>query len=179
MKPVKALTDDEFVRQVRRAVEQLPDAPEAWQRAAIGQWPQGSSWSEVVAAGQALVGAVWATLRFDSWSSSGLALGMRSGRSATRHLLFSAEGRDVDLRIAPQHGHYVLNGQILGPDETGRIELLPVGTPSTTARPLAGSLDALGEFRLEGVEPGRYQLRLTLGTATIVVPELDVGEPQR
>jgi len=34
-----------------------------------------------------------------------------------------AMGRDVDLRISPEAGHFVISGQILGPDELGEFRI--------------------------------------------------------
>ena len=173
MKPVEQLTDDEFAHIVHRAVRALPDAPVAWQRAAIGLWPTGATRvTEVVKALGAVIAAV---LTFDSWAMPGLAQGMRSLRSPTRHLLYSAEGRDIDLRISPAGEAFSVSGQILGPDETGRVELSAVD--GGTGASHSGSLDAMGEFRIDPVPPGRYVLTLHLGERPIVVQSLDVGEP--
>ena len=43
----------------------------------------------------------------------------------------------------------------------------------------AAALDALGEFRLEGVRRGAYVLTLRLGDDEIVLPPIDVGERRR
>jgi hypothetical protein len=92
-------------------------------------------------------------------------------------MVFSAMGRDVDLRILPLGGQFVLAGQVLGPDELGRLEL--VAEPSDEA---AGgvdarwtTLDALGEFRLADVAPGRYLLTLHLAGERLLLPPIDVG----
>jgi hypothetical protein len=171
MKPLDPHTDDPFAQQVRRAVHALPDAPAAWQQAAIGLWPAAPG--PLASAGQALVRLVTAVLTFDSWATPGLALGMRSLRSPTRHLLYSAQGRDIDLRITPAAEHFTVNGQILGPDETGHIELVAQGDSHAQG----AALDAMGEFRIDGVRAGRYMLTLHLGDQPIVVQTLDVGEP--
>ncbi len=177
MKPVDPMSDDEFVHLVQRAVA-LPDAPEAMVRAATELWPaaqQASTLKEVAQAGLRIVKAV---LSFDSWAQSPTAMGMRAAASPTRHLLFSAQGRDIDLRISPVADQFALAGQILGPDEAGMVEL--------QAQPQAGSikpelqvvaLDALGEFRLEGVHGGTYRMTLRVGGDAIVLPPINVGEP--
>jgi hypothetical protein len=173
MKPLDPTTDDPFAQQVQRAVRAMPDAPAAWQQAAIGLWPAAPG--PLALAGQALVRLVTAVLTFDSWATPGLALGMRSVRSPTRHLLYSAQGRDIDLRITPAAEHFTVNGQILGPDETGRVELVAQGETPAAGR--GAALDDMGEFRIEGVRAGRYMLTLHLGAEPIVVQALDVGEP--
>jgi hypothetical protein len=177
MKTVEHFTDDEFTQHLRRALRELPDAPTAWQQAAIGLWPAASAlstWSAAAQAAGALVRGVTAALTFDSWASPGLAHGMRSARSPTRHLLYSAQGRDIDLRITAAAEHFLLNGQVLGPDERGRVELVLADTPHAPGH--HGALDDMGEFRLEGVPAGRYVLTLHLGAESVVVPAIDVGE---
>jgi len=116
---------------------------------------------------------VVAVLSFDSWAQPAPALGMRSLKAPTRHLLFSAEGRDIDLRIAPAARAFALTGQILGPDETGSVELAEIGG-GAPARSVA--LDALGEFRIDDLERGRYVVTLRMGGDEIVLPEVDVGD---
>lgn len=179
MKPVENLSDDEFSHLVRRAVRELPDVPEALQQAAIQLWRVATPAAAAGAAAQAVVQAVWrqvvAVLSFDSWASPALAAGMRSGRSPTRHLLFSAQGRDIDLRIAPTAQAFSLAGQILGPDASGVIELITEGGAGHAAR--VTDLDALGEFRIDGLSRGIYRMTLRVGGDEIVMPPLDVGEP--
>ena len=41
------------------------------------------------------------------------------------------------------------------------------------------ALDALGEFRLEGIPRGSYVLTLRLGEDEIVLPPIDLGERRR
>ena len=175
MKPLDALSDDEFAHLAQRAAN-LPDAPSALVRAAIELWPAQPtpSVAEVARSALRLISAV---LSFDSWAQAPLAQGMRAGRSDTRHLLFSAMGRDIDLRISPAAGHFALTGQILGPDETGVIEL--AAHADASAAPSSAhiaSLDELGEFRLDGVHTGTYRLTLRMGGDEIVLAPIDVGE---
>ncbi len=179
MKPVEHLTDDEFAASVHRAVRALPDAPAAWQQASIALWAAsplaaGSTLAQVAQTAQALGRLVRAALSFDSWATPGLAQGMRSMRSPTRHLLYSAQGRDVDLRVTPSAERFALSGQILGPDESGQVELSSLDARATVHR---GSLDSMGEFRLDGVAAGRYALTLHLGHDRIVMEPIEVGEP--
>jgi len=178
MKPLDHLSDDEFADLVQRAVA-LPDAPPALLRAAIGQW-QAKPSPTLQDAARAVLQRVAAALTFDSWAAGSLAMGVRSVPSDTRHLLFSAMGRDIDVRIAPAAGHFALTGQILGPDQSGVIEL--TNTPSEggeAAVAQVASLDELGEFRLEGVRRGSYVVTLRLGDDEIVLPPIDVGERRR
>lgn len=174
MKPVQCLRDDEFVQLVQRAVA-MPDAPSALVRAAIDLWPAAQR-ADFKGVAQAALRLVRAVLSFDSWAQSPLALGVRGGAVETRHLLFSAQGRDIDLRISPLAEHFALAGQILGPDEAGMVELsTPFDPGSATEGARVASLDALGEFRLEGVRGGTYRMTLRMGGDEIVLPPIEVG----
>ena len=184
MKPVHSLSDDEFVHLVQRALA-LPDAPQRLVRAAIGLWPAARP-SALKSMADSALRLVAAALSFDSWSRPATALGMRAGASDTRHLLFSAMGRDIDLRITPAADHYALTGQILGPDDAGRVELAlqpDAGSapPDVLGAPGAriAALDALGEFRLDGVRGGTYRVTLRLGGDEIVLPPIEVGARPR
>jgi hypothetical protein len=169
------LSDDDFSHQVQRAVRALPDAPEALQRAAIALWQQAAPAPSLAAQAQAVWNRLTAVLRFDSWTAPALAAGMRSLRSPIRHLLFAAQGRDIDLRIAPAADRFCLAGQILGPDETGLVLL--AGPDGALEAPREVALDALGEFRIDGVPRGSYRLTLRLGADQIELPPVEVGEP--
>jgi hypothetical protein len=196
MKPLQQLSDEALVQALQQARRELPDAPLAWQQSAMAlfsaQAAPASTASALKDTAAALGRLVRAALTFDSWAAPALAGGMRSLRSPTRHLLYSAEGRDIDLRINPlagsQAGQFSLSGQILGPDETGRIELLALESDGTSdgtsegqgpaaAQGHEGTLDALGEFRIDGVPAGLYRLTLHVGDAPIVVQPLEVGVP--
>jgi hypothetical protein len=175
MKPVDTLSDDEFVHLVQRAVA-LPDAPPELVRAAVSLWSrhEATPLADAARAGLRLVTAV---LSFDSWARPPVALGMRGAAADTRHLLFSAKGRDVDLRISRAADLFALTGQILGPDEAGLVELsAPAGSAPGTFDARTAPLDAMGEFRLEGLHGGTYRLTLRMGGDEIVLPPIDVGD---
>lgn len=175
MKPLKSLTDHEFAEVVRQAAE-LRDAPAALLKSAIALWPAARTAPQETVV-QGIVRRVVAALSFDSWAAAPLAMGMRSVPSATRHLLFSAMGRDIDLRITPGAGHFALTGQVLGPDDAGVVELVAkAGDNILTHDTRMAPLDALGEFRIGGVERGTYLLTLRLGADEIVLPPISVGE---
>ena len=183
MKPIHSLSDEDLGRRLHQAIQALPDAPAGLQRAAVGLWAQRAEASPSVLG--ALVGAalreVKAALTFDSWSAPGMAVSVRSLRSATRHLLYSAEGRDIDLRIASGAESFSMAGQILGPDESGRVELTRIQVGPEGQR--VAELDNMGEFRIEGLGVGTYLLTLRMGEDQIVLPPIEVGpqtgEPQR
>ena len=174
MLPPDDCSDDELLHQLRRAVRELPDAPQALQRAAIGLWPAAPA-ASLLAGAQALLTRVAAVLSFDSWAAPALAPGMRSLRSPTRQLLYSAGGRDIDLRITPESPGFSLAGQVLGPDEMGRVELACLDVDADPAR--LAPLDELGEFRIAGLKPGFYSLTLHAGGQALELPPFDVGEP--
>jgi hypothetical protein len=166
MKPLDQIPDDVFERLLRHAVA-LPDAPPALLHRVRGLWPAASAGGAL----QEAIRHVAALLNFDSWAPPAATAGVRAPRAATRHLLYSAEGRDIDLRIAPTGATFALTGQVLGPDESGEVELAP--TSGATVRRAA--VDALGEFRIEEVGAGDYGVTLRLGGDEIVLPMLRVG----
>jgi hypothetical protein len=190
MKPIEQLSDDEFARLAQLAAC-LPDAPEELVQRAIGLWravPAVPATSAPGLTSQALrtlqsgLRVVAAVLTFDSASRPAPAFGMRAVGGDTRHLLFSARGRDIDLRISPASGRFDLSGQILGPDESGTIELATQAHRLTEdALPMLArrvNLDELGEFRLEGVDGGTVWLTIRMGGDEIVLPPIDVGPGQ-
>jgi hypothetical protein len=166
MKPAEPLTDAELVALLCRAAA-MADAPSKLIQGANSAWP--SAQGPVKAATRLLAAA----LRFDSWAGAPLAFGMRALPADTRHLLFSAMGRDIDLRITPDAQHFALAGQILGPDESGRAELR--APPGGRELERIAAIDELGEFRLDAIECGTYLLTLRLGGDEIVLPPIEVG----
>src|SRR4051812_30258609 len=138
MKPIPALSDDELADLARRA-ESLDDAPEHMIRRAMDLWqaPQ----AQVSDLARHLVNRLKAALTFDSWAAPGLAFGVRNVPSAsdTRQLLFSAQGRDLDIRITPAAHRFEVSGQILGPDLTGSIELLSVTSGESVPQTIASA----------------------------------------
>ncbi len=173
MKPISKLSDAEFEHLARRA-STWPDAPQAWVDRACALFTPASALGQVADAALALVRAV---LSFDSWAPAPAGMAVRSLPSDTRHMVFSAQGRDIDLRIAPAPSHFVVSGQILGPDEAGSIELVaaPDDDASPSSQPRLAVLDELGEFRLDGVPGGRYQLTLHLAGEQVLLPPIEVG----
>lgn len=189
------LSDDELAALAWRATQALPDAPPALRRAAIGLWPaavapRAAPTPPADAAGRGVQGGlagsfaaglhqVLAVLRFDSAAMPALASGMRGAAHETRHLLYSAAGRDVDLRITPQGaGQWRLSGQVLGPDESGQVLLScaegDAGAAGAAAQQQA-ALDEMGEFHLPAVASGAWTLRLALGDECIELPLLTLG----
>jgi hypothetical protein len=164
-------TDADIEHGLRRS-RQLEDAPEHVIQRAIASWqPRRQA---TTAAG--LVERLLAVLTFDSGATSPLAFGMRSAGVATRQMLFSAQGHDVDLRVSPAGGtqadHWLLGGQVLGPEARGVVVLTDVrGQAVAETR-----LDELGEFRLPAIAAGQYTVTLRLGAREIVLPSIFVPQ---
>jgi len=95
-----------------------------------------------------------AVLGFDSGTLTPQAAGLRSAGAAGRQLLFSADGRDVDLRITLGTGGWVVSGQVLGPDAKGRVALTCEGFSAEQA------WNDLAEFHFDGVPAGRCHIVL-------------------
>lgn len=162
MKPEPDLDDDALERRLR-AARGLEDAPPALIQRAIGLW------QAPVTAAPGPLRRLLATLSFDSASTSPLALGLRSGGGpAARQLLFSAEGRDVDLRLVPATTGvplcWTLRGQLLGPDAGATAEL-QVGEHAARV-----ALDELAEFRFDLVPQGECRLTLRSGDWILELP---------
>lgn len=172
--PLLALSDEALLARLPQAAA-LPDAPPAWQARAMAAWPAPAP--SLGERAQALRQRILAALSFDSWAATPLAAGLRSTGSATRQLVFSAEGRDVDLRITPQGAGFSIRGQVLGPDESGTVTLVPEADAADAAQHQC-PLSELGEFHLGSVAPGRYSLHLLLAALEIVLPAFDVGGPK-
>jgi hypothetical protein len=172
MKRVQDLSEEEFAQLVRRAAD-LPDAPEALVRAATNLFSARAS-PTLAETARAVVNRVLAALAFDSWAPAS-ALAVRGVPSETRQMLFSALGRDIDLRITPAPGNFSLTGQVLGPDRAGIIELTSDAGGETATALHTAQLDDLGEFRLHGLQAGRYTLLLRVADADIELPPIDIG----
>jgi len=172
--PLSSLTDEALGAAARRAVRALPDAPADWLQRAIDLVPAPPSLlARVAAAGRRQLAAV---LSVDSWAQPSMALGMRSSAASTHQLLYTADGRDLDLRIVAEGATYAVGGQVLGADVAGEVEL---AVAAGSEPPRVAALDDLGGFRIAGVAGGRYALTLRLAGDEIVLPPLEIGEPPR
>jgi len=158
------------------AALKLPEVPAHLHRAALAAFEQRQpGMAERLHTG---VRRVLAALAFDSWALTPATAGMR-GHAAARQLMYSCDGRDIDLRVQPAAGgpaRWRLLGQVLGRDETGKVLLHPeTGDGSSLAE---ADLDDLGSFDLGTVASGRYQLSLRFAEVTIDLPPFEVG-PER
>lgn len=169
---------DAALEQALRDCRRLEDAPEhVIQRALVAWRPRGAK-----GAARGLLQQVLAALTFDSGAAAPLAFGMRSAGGTLRQLLFSAQGRDVDLRIAPvaaaaaggepDAARWQLSGQVLGPDSAGTVVL------ADAAGQVLGevALSDLGEFRLPAVPAGAYALTLRFAETEVVLPPVQVPQ---
>lgn len=173
MKPIDQLSDDEWLALVRRAIA-MPDAPPHMTQRALEIWRQHRPLQPAPRRQRRWV----AVLSFDSWAISPLAAGMRALPSEVRQLLFSAQGRDIDLRVAPLNQGFALSGQLLGPFAEGHIEIAAPDSGGQVALRRSVPLDALGEFRIDGVPRGTYLITVRLGEDEIALPPIDVGPPR-
>jgi hypothetical protein len=110
-----------------------------------------------------------ALLSFDSANLIPDAAGVRSTGGGTRQVLFSAEGRDIDLRIGPSAAAgWQLSGQVLGPDDKGSVEMQ------------CGDFHALvdwndlSEFHFEGVPEGACRLTLRTNDWELELPDVQI-----
>ncbi len=170
MKPIDKLSDDEWLALVQRAIA-MPDAPPHLVQRALALWQQ----SEPPQTAQPMWQRWVALLSFDSWAGAPVATGMRALRSEVRQLLFAAEGGDVDLRVEPQAEGFTLSGQLLGPGAQGSVDLVALDAPPDGPVHRKVELDAMGEFRVEGVRRGPYLITVRLDGGEIVLPPIDIG----
>ncbi len=173
MKPLATLSDDDIVILARRSRGELLSAPAALVERAAGIWRVRPALDAAASPPDSLRRVV-AWLRFDSWSADA-ALAVRSEPGATRQLLYSVEGADIDVRLrhtvdretgAPQ---LIVGGQILGPAGPCALVLLGDGVEARC------ELDEFGEFAFEPVATGPLRLIVFVGGMAIELPEFDVG----
>ena len=126
--------------------------------------PKAKPLSESVAALRAGLQSLVAVLRFDSGLTP--AYGMRSGPAQARQLFYTVNEFDIDLRLAPRAGEWAVEGQLLGGNTEGTVELASAG------RRYDGDVNELGEFAFAGVRPDSYRLRITLPGLEISIPQL-------
>jgi hypothetical protein len=156
MSPTPA-PDDAALERLLRDSRRLEDAPESVIQRAIGVWTArpGAAPGAVPAGG--VLRRLAAALSFDSLGLAPQAAGVRSaGSDGLRQLLFTADGRDIDLRLerSADGRHWTVSGQVLGPDLQGRALLR--GAAFTRE----ASWDELAEFRFDAVPAGAVTLEL-------------------
>ena len=109
-----------------------------------------------------------AILTFDS-RVAGPAYGIRSLRSTSRQLLYSAQETDLDLRVTVQNDECIVAGQVIRADcVSGMVEI------SGAAGSATASLNEVCEFTLPAIPLGNYALRIKLPDVQIEIPELEL-----
>jgi hypothetical protein len=109
-----------------------------------------------------------ALLIFDS-HNAGPVFGVRSLRTASRQMLYSAEEIDLELRITVQNDACILAGQVIGEGcVEGHVEISGVAGSSKAA------LNELCEFTLPPIPPGNYSLTVRILDRQIEIPELEL-----
>lgn len=162
--------DDDALADALRRSRTLDDAPEALIQRAIDLWQPRAR----PAAGAGVLRRLVATLSFDSAATAPQALGLRGAAlpaaAEPRQLLFTADGRDVDLRVVPATDGrlWQVSGQVLGPDEQGTAQLRSGDAVAETA------WSALAEFRFDAVAPGPCTLTLRSGDWELELPPLEL-----
>lgn len=111
-----------------------------------------------------------ATLGFDSALATPQAQGVRSSAVASRQLVFTADGRDIDLRITPgpDGRSFTVAGQVFGPETEGRASLDSGGRRSEVA------WNEWSEFQFDGVPAGSFTLALRTAEWELELADLQV-----
>ncbi|KPF42016.1 hypothetical protein D621_21085 [beta proteobacterium AAP51] len=160
--PGHGLSDEDLAAALH-ASRVMHDAPEALVQRALGLWSRQAPAPQpagALAQGAAQLRRLVAKLAFDSLGLTPQAAGLRgSVGMAPRQLLYTAEGCDVDLRFtAAEDGmHWVVSGQVLGPDLAGHALLQPAA-PGAPAQERAWN--DLAEFHFAPVAAGPCTLVL-------------------
>lgn len=125
------------------------------------------------------IGQVVASLIFDSLAQPAIA-GVRSTETTNRQLLYRAGDYSIDLQVAPAENLCAdLTGQILKEGELAfesvsglQLEISRRGEPVFSTM-----TDDLGEFRIDGVDYGLYDLRIDVEDGSITVSGLPLAQP--
>jgi hypothetical protein len=121
---------------------------------------------------------VIASLVFDSFARPSLA-GVRSSETVNRQLLYRAGEYNIDLQIASFASTSTeLMGQILreGDANFESVSGLTIEVAREKEKVLSTVTDEMGEFRINGLESGVYELRIELSEGNITVPALPLVE---
>jgi hypothetical protein len=118
------------------------------------------------------VSCVEASVAYDS-AVDPMAPGLRSARVPDeRQMTFTGEGIDVLVSVSPSEGNaerFELRGQVLADDDGFVVQLLLDGREAALV-----TCDELGEFGIDDLDPGRYELvvsgpRVELGLSVVPV----------
>ena len=104
-------------------------------------------------------------------SARGSGLRASGGAAEVRQLLFSLDGRDVDLRIAPagEPGRFRVQGQVLGPDAAG-MAAFHCGDAQGEA-----AWNELAEFGFDAVPAGTCRLLLRTAAWEAELPPIELA----
>ena len=155
----------------------LEDAPEALIQRAIDLFKPRARATAPAASAAAPAGLrrLLAVLAVDSAALAPQGQGLRAGPArpggrVPRQLLYTIDGRDVDVRLEPTAGgQWLLSGQVLGPDRRGRVLLRGDATVHESA------WDELAEFRFDPVPPGRWVLEVEGEDWAAELPALELA----
>ena len=167
MAHVMACSDcDENLRRLQHLIvmmraDSTDDAPADLLRSAINTFSPNT---------ETPVRRIIAVLTFDS-RRAGSAFGMRSIRTPSRQLLYSAQETDLDLRISVQNEECFVTGQIIREGCLGGHVEISGDTGSASA-----TLNELCEFTLPPIPVGYYSLKVKMPDVVIEIPELDLKD---
>lgn len=111
-----------------------------------------------------------AVLSFDSSMNLAPAFGVRSGQTASRQLVYSVEGKDIDLRVVAKEDQWLIAGQVLGQECIGGEVNLEGESGSASA-----SISELCEFILPPVASGDYKLHVRFDRIELEISHLQIG----
>ena len=116
-----------------------------------------------------MVRRLMAALSFDSFTTRP-AFGVRSGQAASRQLVYSVEGNDIELRVTAEEDQWIISGQVLCEScVAGRVEINGATSAST-------ALNDSCEFTLPPVPRGDYFLRILMPDLEIEFPQLNLKD---
>ena len=158
-------TCDDTLRRLRQLIvtmksDRVPDVPRDVLLSAI----------KIFSPAQSPLRRIVAILTFDSRHSAP-AFGMRSVRTPSRQMLYSAQETDLDLRVTVQNDECILSGQVMREGCEGGVVEISSATGSSKA-----TLNDLCEFTLPAVPVGNYSLTLRMLDIEIEIPELELKD---
>ena len=115
-----------------------------------------------------MVRRLMAALSFDSLTTVP-AFGVRSGQAASRQLVYSVEGNDIELRVTAEEDQWIISGQLLREScVAARVEIDGAAGSASTA------LNDSCEFTLPPLPRGDYSLRILMPGVEIEFPQLNL-----
>lgn len=124
------------------------------------------------------IGQAVASLVFDSLAQPSVA-GVRSTETTNRQLLYRAGNYSIDLQVAPaEHLRADLIGQVLKEGEAAFESVSGLRLEVSRRGELVRSTmtDDMGQFKIDGVDYGVYDLRIEVDDGSITVPGLPLAQ---